>query len=113
MSHSPASPYVLVPEYALLESLPKHQQQRFAKAIDIMHYQLYDSLTWEQIAEKAAISPFHFHRQFTEIFHETPGRYLSRLRLQIAVDGLVDSSKSVTQIAHEAGFSSSQPWRKL
>ncbi|MGR6872400.1 AraC family transcriptional regulator [Pseudomonas sp. HK3] len=107
-------PYILVPEVALLESLPPHHQRRFEKALYLMHDFLEERLSWEQIAEKSAISPFHFHRQFSGLFGETPGQYLSRVRLQYAVFLLYSHGEhKVTDIAHQCGYSSSQAMAKV
>lgn len=112
-SDKPKAPYVLVPEVALLASLPAHQQARFETALTLMHNTLTDSLTWEEIAEKSAISAYHFHRQFTALFHETPGQYLSRIRLQVATSELIEEPElSITEVAHNAGYSSSQAFAK-
>lgn len=99
----------LVPERALLTPLASHLQARFAQALTQMHSNLGEKLTWQQIAQRSAISPAHFHRQFRALFHETPGNYLSRYRLQKAVEYLLGEPEvSVTEVAHQCGFSSSQ-----
>ncbi|MFO6422615.1 helix-turn-helix transcriptional regulator [Motilimonas sp. KMU-193] len=109
----PPQPYQLVPEIALLERLPSHQRKRFYHALSLMHQAGDKGLTWEQIATASAISPYHFHRQFSALFNETPGHYLSRYRLQVAVSYLLsDQARSTTEIAQEAGFSSSQALAK-
>lgn len=109
MADKEKPPYLLVPEFALLEPLPEHLRKRFTHALYLMHEQLDEHKTWEQIAAASAISPYHFHRQFTELFNETPGQYLSRLRLQVSVSLLMSSNPwSVTDIAQHSGFSSSQ-----
>ncbi|KZN34565.1 hypothetical protein N480_21305 [Pseudoalteromonas luteoviolacea S2607] len=109
MSEKKSKPYVMVPEYALLDPLPEHLQARFIKALTLMHQDLAAGLCWEQIATQSAISPFHFHRQFSELFHETPGQYLSRVRLQYAVHYIfAEDEFKITDIAHECGYSSSQ-----
>ncbi|MCO7224584.1 helix-turn-helix domain-containing protein [Pleionea sp. CnH1-48] len=109
MTEKNQPPYALVPEIALLDSLPEHLQKRFADALELMHYHLEDGLSWEQIANKSAISPYHFHRQFCQLFNETPGQYHSRMRLQNALHYLLhEYSYSITDIAHRCGFSSSQ-----
>ncbi|WP_373944771.1 AraC family transcriptional regulator [Vibrio chagasii] len=101
--------FKLVPEIALVESLPEHLQKRFSHALNLMHEEWGERRTWEEIATESAISPYHFHRQFTELFNETPGQYLSRVRLQIAVSLLInDEPWSVIEIAQYCGFSSSQ-----
>ncbi len=101
--------FKLVPEIALLESLPLHLRQRFARALNLMYEELGEKKSWKCIAAESAISQYHFHRQFTELFNETPRQYLSRLRLQVAVNLLLNSrSWSVTEIALYCGYSSSQ-----
>ncbi|KZN44096.1 hypothetical protein N475_08280 [Pseudoalteromonas luteoviolacea DSM 6061] len=109
MSEKNPTPFVLVPEYALLAPLPEHLLTRFATALKLMHQDLASGLCWEQIATQSAISPFHFHRQFSELFNETPGQYLSRVRLQYAVHYIfAEQDYKIIDIAHECGFSSSQ-----
>nr|WP_086939920.1 AraC family transcriptional regulator [Thaumasiovibrio occultus] len=109
VSMSERAVFNLVPEIALIESLPAHLQKRFAHALQLMHERLVENLSWEQIALQSAISPYHFHRQFSELFNETPGQYLGRLRLQVAVNLLLsDSAWSVMDIAQHCGYSSSQ-----
>lgn len=114
MTDSAENPYALVPEVALLEPLPRHHRKRFETALYMMHDSLTESLSWEQIAEKSAISPYHFHRQFSQLFGETPGQYLSRVRLQYAVFLLhINKETKVTDIAHQCGYSSSQAMAKV
>ncbi|MCE2595633.1 helix-turn-helix transcriptional regulator [Motilimonas cestriensis] len=109
----PSKPFILVPEMALLEQLPPHLQARFEKALQLMHQTLFEGLTWQQVAKRCAISPSHFHRQFTQVWHETPGQYLNRIRLQIAVYELFELHQyNITDIAHRCGYSSSQALAK-
>ncbi|NAW86586.1 helix-turn-helix transcriptional regulator [Photobacterium halotolerans] len=105
--------YELVPESTLLAPLADNVRKRFEMALQLMHSTLSDRLTWEQIANRSAISPFHFHRQFTQLFHETPGQYLHRIRLQYAISQLLMSrNSSITHIALSSGYSSSQALAK-
>lgn len=107
-------PFSLVPEIALLEPLEAHLRKRFEKALNLMHNGLAEELTWEQIADKSAISPYHFHRQFNQLFNQTPGQYLSRIRLQYAVYQIfLNKDEKVIDIAHKCGFSSSQALAKV
>ncbi|MBA5763180.1 helix-turn-helix transcriptional regulator [Vibrio sp. 404] len=107
------APYILVPEYTLLKNLPLHQRKRFEIALDLMHSEERTGLAWQEIAAQSAISPYHFHRHFTRVFHETPGNYLSRIQLQWAVSMLLESpSIKVTDVAFECGYSSSQALAK-
>ncbi|WP_428241662.1 helix-turn-helix transcriptional regulator [Gynuella sp.] len=113
MTEKDSAHHVLVPEVVLLAPLPAHLKKRFSSALVMMREQLEKSWTWEQIASQCAISPAHFHRQFKALFNETPGHYLSRLRLQKAAHYLLDNQRlSITEVAHYCGFSSSQAMGK-
>ena len=63
-------------------------------------------LSIEQVAREAAVSPFHFIRQFQALFGETPHQYRIRARLERAKDLLESSDYSVTDVCMEVGFSS-------
>jgi AraC-like DNA-binding protein len=63
-------------------------------------------LSIEQVAREAAVSPFHFIRQFQALFGETPHQYRIRARLERAKDLLASSDYSVTDVCMEVGFSS-------
>jgi AraC family transcriptional regulator len=105
----------LAPEAYLVATLPPKWQQRFQVAIKCIDKMLFegDRLIWEDIAKRSAISPHHFHRMFTLVFNETPGQYMTRKRLQFAVMLIVSEPDfTVTEIAHETGFSSSQALAK-
>ena len=106
--------FILVPELALIKSLEPQYQMRFEKALELMHNNLAEKFSWEQIAEKSHISPYHFHRQFTSLFNETPGHYLSRIKLQTAVSKIMsDERQKITDIAYYCGFCSSQALAKV
>jgi AraC-like DNA-binding protein len=63
-------------------------------------------LSIDQVAREAAVSPFHFIRQFQALFGETPHQYRTRARLERAKDLLESSDCSVTTVCMEVGFSS-------
>lgn len=112
--HRPKSPHYIIPEVQVLDDMPVQFRARFEKAVKLMYTLLGEAITWEQIAEQCAISPFHFHRQFTQLFFETPGQYMSRMRIQFAVELLIEKPKlSITDVAHVAGYSSSQAMAKV
>lgn len=59
-----------------------------------------------ETAREACLSPYHFHRTFTEFFGETPQRYLTRHRLQKAASMLSATDCSITDVCLESGFES-------
>lgn len=58
------------------------------------------------MAHEACLSTYHFHRAFTQAFHKTPHRYLTRHRLEKARRLLGQTDRSVTEICLECGFES-------
>ena len=65
-----------------------------------------DGATLAGLAVRAGWSPFHLHRAFRAMVHETPKQYTLRLQLQQAATRLVSSEDSVLDVAVGAGFNS-------
>lgn len=63
-------------------------------------------LTIDQVAREAAMSPFHFIRQFSALFGDTPHQVRIQARLDRAKHLLVADGRSVTDTCMEIGFSS-------
>jgi len=65
-----------------------------------------EEMSVHEIADAAAMSRFHFIRQFRSVFGETPGRFRTDARLDRAKQLLVRGEDSVTEICMAVGFSS-------
>lgn len=103
----------LIPESWLLQDIAPLWQRRFEKAVLHIHENYSEPLTTDSIATACAVSPFHLHRMFQLAFGESLGRYISRTRLQYAVDQLLEHPERTTlEIAINTGFSSSQALAK-
>jgi len=63
-------------------------------------------LSIREVAREAAMSPFHFIRQFEAVFGATPHQFRVQARLERAKDLLAHSDCSVTEVCLEVGFSS-------
>ena len=55
-------------------------------------------------ASVVGLSPFHFLRVFARVLGVTPHQYLVRARLRRAARLLADDSRSITDVAFDAGF---------
>ena len=55
-------------------------------------------------ASVVGLSPFHFLRVFATVLGVTPHQYLVRARLRRAARLLADDSRSITDVAFDAGF---------
>ncbi len=70
---------------------------------------LTEALNLEELARTTGFSKFYFHRLFKMQFGEPPGDYIKRLRLeQAAFRLLAGDRRSITDLAYQYGFSSSQ-----
>lgn len=69
-------------------------------------------LSIEELASRACLSLYHFHRVFTAVVGEAPGEMCRRLRMQRAAWQLCYTDASVTAIALGAGLASSQAFAK-
>jgi AraC family transcriptional regulator len=76
------------------------------KVVDLMRQRLADSLTLEELAAVAGVSPFHFARQFKTATGHPPHDYLIRLRVDRAQELIRQHHHEWTlaAVANECGF---------
>ncbi len=60
-----------------------------------------------ELAKRAGLSPYHFHRVFKAVTGVTPRAYAAAHRAARVRDQLTKRSKTVTQAMYDAGFNSS------
>lgn len=80
------------------------RQLRLAK--DAMDRDWADPLDLDAVAAHAGYSRYHFVRAFKAVYGQTPGRYLSRRRIDRAQELLRSANLTVTEICVLVGFSS-------
>ena len=79
---------------------------RLCRARDLLRDVADRPLTLEEIAREAAMSRFHFIRQFTSLFGTTPHQYRIQTRIDRAKYRLAIGHESVTDICMNLGGSS-------
>jgi AraC-like DNA-binding protein len=80
--------------------------RRLLRGRDYLLSSLGEPVLLSDMAREACLSPYHFHRTFTQAFRETPHRYLTRQRLEKAQRLLTQTTRSITEICFECGFES-------
>lgn len=75
------------------------------RTLELMNSQLDRNITIEEIATACSLSTRHFTRSFAGTFGISAHQYLTRLRFERAKALLVDTDKSLAEIAHLCGFS--------
>jgi transcriptional regulator GlxA family with amidase domain len=65
-----------------------------------------------ELARRAALSPRHFTRVFTDEVGEAPGAYVERIRTEAARRQLEETDDTVTVIAARCGFGTAETLRR-
>ncbi|HEX7426135.1 MAG TPA: GlxA family transcriptional regulator [Mycobacterium sp.] len=65
-----------------------------------------------ELARRAAMSPRHFTRVFTDEVGEAPGAYVERIRTEAARRQLEETDETVTVIATRCGFGTAETMRR-
>jgi AraC-like DNA-binding protein/PAS domain-containing protein len=76
----------------------------FASTIDYLHQHFDQSLTVEQLAELAGLSPAQFERRMRRIFLLSTTQYLIKLRIDNAIRQLSHTGTAIAEIARACGY---------
>jgi len=79
--------------------------KRIHRVIDYIYEHLDEDLNYEDIAEVACLSPYHWHRIYRSITRETVQATIRRMRLQRAAVALISTTLSIERIARQAQYS--------
>lgn len=77
---------------------------RLIPTLKFMQAEFNRTPTLDEIAAKAHLSPFHFHRRFTELLGQTPKHFLLACQIQQAKRMLLERKVPLADIASECGF---------
>jgi AraC family transcriptional regulator len=77
------------------------------QAMNYIYKNLDKTLTVEEIAGKCCFSQYHFNRVFKLIVGENIYSFIKRMKLEYAAFQMKTSNRSITDIAAEVGYSSS------
>jgi AraC-like DNA-binding protein len=80
--------------------------RKLCQVRDLMRDCAGQELTLNDLSLEAGLSAWHFLREFRDAFGETPHAFLTRVRLERARELLTVSTRSVTEICLDVGFSS-------
>jgi AraC family transcriptional regulator len=83
----------------------QHDQRRVSEALRLIEAHCDQPLSLQQLANGAAMSPYHFLRTFHAVAGMAPHQFLLHTRLQRAAVRLRCSDDRISAIALDAGFS--------
>lgn len=90
----------------------KAPQGRFGALLTWAREHLDQSLTVEDLAERAGMSSRHFARAFAAETGATPSKAIERLRLEAARERVQDSSEAIERVAELTGFRDPERMRR-
>lgn len=83
-----------------------NNHKAISDALEYIRENLNNKLTLEMVARKTSFSTTYFHRLFKASTGKNLHQYIEDLRIQKAVELLISTNMTLTQIAYECGFSS-------
>jgi AraC-like DNA-binding protein len=87
----------------LSSGLPRY---RLRRALDYIQHHYQDDIGFEDVASHVGMSAFHFSRLFKQSMGESPHKFIMRCRIDAARRMLLDSDKTISDIAFEVGYRS-------
>ncbi len=81
--------------------LPLYKVRR---AIDYIHAHFREEISFKDIADHLGMSPFHFARMFKRSTNDSPHQFITRCRVDAAKHLLLESDRSIAEIALEVGY---------
>lgn len=84
----------------------KFTDYRVRRSLRLMQEMFTDDVEIEWLARQAGLSRPHFFKLFKKQMGITPNIYLNTLRSEQAIEDLMTTDKSVTEIGYDLGFSS-------
>ncbi|MEM9419491.1 MAG: AraC family transcriptional regulator [Planctomycetota bacterium] len=79
--------------------------EHYRRVLDLIEAKYAAPLVVEDLAQAASLSPSHFARLFKDTVGESPHAFLTRYRVERAVDQLRDPTRALIDIALACGFS--------
>lgn len=82
------------------------QDRRISHAVGLMNERYSTDVDMDWLARESALSRPHFFKLFKREVGVTPSIYINTLRSESAIDELLTTSKAMTEIGFDLGFSS-------
>jgi AraC-like DNA-binding protein len=95
------------------EITKKDLNNKLKLALKFMRANLKSGVTLTQLADKANLSPFHFHRLFKSVYELTPLQYFTRLRMKEVCKLLTKTRMPISLVGTACGFEDQSSFIRL
>jgi transcriptional regulator GlxA family with amidase domain len=92
--------------------MPRAKRSAIREVQDFIESEPGGAHSIDALARRAAMSPRHFTRVFTEEIGEAPGQYVERIRTEAARRQLEETDDTVVAIASRCGFGTAETMRR-
>ncbi len=99
--------------FVMFNGQKKHADEPVKQAQEFIETNLTEKILIEQLASKFAIGKRHFERRFKLATNNTPLEYMQRVRVEAAKKQLETSSKNVSEVMYDVGYSDSKAFRTV
>ena len=96
----------LAPTLKIQHSPKRNNHTVIEKTLKYISANLTSELTLDSLAREAKFSPIYFHKLFKASTGKTLREYVEEERIKKAIDLLLSSDKTLSEIAYECGYSS-------
>jgi AraC-like DNA-binding protein len=87
-------------------------QTEMKDSLEYIEKNLEDVISLEQLAEKANLSKYYYHRIFHKTIGESVTKYISRRRMQEASKELIKTNRSIIDIALKYQYGSQEAFSR-
>ncbi len=90
-----------------------HSDQYFMQSITYIHEHFYEKITISNLADIAHLSRTAYINKFKEICKIPPSAYITKLRIESAMNMLTSTNLSILEIAYRTGFYDASHFTKI
>lgn len=100
-------------QFAIFMGQKNHSDESIKKAQLFIEKNAQEKINVEKLAEKFAISRRNFVRRFKKATANTPLEYIQRVKIEIAKKNLESSTKNVSEVMYNVGYSDEKAFRNV
>lgn len=99
--------------FIMFQGQKKHEDEPIKQAQEFIEHNVGERISVEELALRFAIGRRHFERRFKKATNNTPIEYMQRVKIEAAKKFLENSSKNVTEVMYEVGYTDVKAFRTV
>ncbi len=100
-------------EFAIFTGQKLHNDEVVKKAQTFIESKLHDKISMEELSSQFSVGRRNFDRRFIKATGNTPGEYSQRVKIEAAKKAFENSSKTVSEVMYEVGYSDVKAFREV